>query len=111
MQLEFRRFLLWPSRARMAEASTLNAPVQRPLARQRVMLSRRVIAYYGLIRASQPLLRTYVFVSRSLPGGQGREVPHFYLRVLHSVPPPLPRRINRLHLVVASPIVLVFAAF
>ena len=30
-------------------------PIQRPLARQRVILSRRVIAYYGLIRGSGPL--------------------------------------------------------
>jgi len=29
-------------------------PVQRPLARRRVVLSRRVVAYYGLIRASGP---------------------------------------------------------
>lgn len=29
-------------------------PIQRPLARQRVMLSRRVRAYYGLIRVSGP---------------------------------------------------------
>ena len=36
-------------------------PVQRPLARQRVVLSRRVIAYYGLIRGSRFLSSTYGF--------------------------------------------------
>jgi len=35
--------------------------VQRPLARHRVFLSRRVIAYYGLIRASGLLQTTYLF--------------------------------------------------
>ena len=33
--------------------------IQRPLARRRVVLSRRVIAYYGLIRASGPLRPAY----------------------------------------------------
>ena len=47
--------------------------VQRPLARRRVLLSRRVIAYYGLIRASRALLPTYEFVDRSLlpPAARG----------------------------------------
>ena len=36
-------------------------PVQRPLARRRVILSRRVIAYYGLIRASGPLPPVFLF--------------------------------------------------
>src|ERR1700736_6240289 len=41
--------------------------VQRPLARQRVMLSRRVHAYYGLIRASgYPPTMTYGFRHRDL---------------------------------------------
>ena len=40
--------------------------VQRPLARHRVVLSRRVIAYYGLIRASRGLPATYEFVTGSL---------------------------------------------
>jgi len=44
-------------------------PVQRPLALQRVMLSRRVIAYYGLIRNSQPLPSIYVLYDGSLPYG------------------------------------------
>ena len=35
--------------------------VQRPLARRRVVLSRRVNAYYGLIRAPDALRRAYAF--------------------------------------------------
>lgn len=50
-----------------------DCPVQRPLARQRVVLSRRVIAYYGLIRGSRFLpsayvLRRWVFALRPKPG-------------------------------------------
>ena len=37
--------------------------IQRPLARHRVMLSRRVIAYYGLIRPSESLPATYGFAA------------------------------------------------
>jgi len=39
--------------------------VQRPLAPQRVILSRRIIAYYGLIRASRSLPPTYSFAGGS----------------------------------------------
>ncbi len=39
--------------------------IQRPLARQRVMLSRRVIAYYGLIRPSESLSTTYGFAAEA----------------------------------------------
>ena len=39
--------------------------IQRPLARHRVMLSRRVIAYYGLIRDSESLPATYEFAAES----------------------------------------------
>src|SRR6516225_6315704 len=35
--------------------SNRNTSIQRPLARRRVVLSRRVTAYYGLIRASESL--------------------------------------------------------
>ena len=45
--------------------SNFNTSIQRPLARQRVMLSRRVIAYYGLIRDSESLPATYEFVAES----------------------------------------------
>ncbi len=50
-------------------SGNLDEPVQRPLARQRVMLSRRVNAYYDLIRNSRPLPATYGFVDGSLPYG------------------------------------------
>jgi len=39
-----------------------NTPVQRPLARQWVMLSHQVIAYYGLIRNSRSLPSIYVLL-------------------------------------------------
>jgi len=42
-------------------------PVQRPLARQRVVVSHRVIAYYGRIRVSQELPPIYVFIQRIFP--------------------------------------------
>ena len=46
-------------------------PVQRSLARQRVMLSHRVNAYYDLIRASPFHSATYVFaVEPSIPSGR-----------------------------------------
>ena len=41
-------------------------PAQRPLARQRVIVSRRVVAYYGLIRDTGPLRSTFAVVARSL---------------------------------------------
>jgi len=69
-----------------------NAPAQRPLARQRVVLSRRVNAYYGLIRASRSSRRLIVLRPPGLClGGQGREGPWFELRVFRSVPSPIPR--------------------
>ena len=45
--------------------SNSNTSIQRPLARHRVMLSRRVIAYYGLIRDSEFLPTAYVFATGS----------------------------------------------
>jgi len=45
--------------------SNSNTSIQRPLARHRVMLSCRVIAYYGLIRASESLPATYGFAAES----------------------------------------------
>jgi hypothetical protein len=54
-------------------ASPRDRPVQRPLARLPVVLSGRVLAYYGLIRGSGPLPPTYclrrqVFALRPRPG-------------------------------------------
>jgi hypothetical protein len=62
-------------------SSSASAPVQRPLARPRVLLSRRVLAYYGLMRDSRAPPRDLciirgVFARR--PGlGWEREVPQF----------------------------------
>jgi hypothetical protein len=61
------------AQSRRWTASARDRPVQRPLARQRVMLSRRVVAYYGLIRGSRSLSSTYgfrrwVFALRPKPG-------------------------------------------
>ena len=72
-----------------------DTPAQRPLARRRVMLSRRVNAYYGLIRASGPLRVAYGFAGRSLPRGRGPGGPCFTLRILPSVPPSVPRQTGR----------------
>jgi hypothetical protein len=68
-------------------------PVQRPLARHRVVLSRCVIAYYGLIRASESLPPTYGFRRRVFAANsQNPEGPQFKLRVCRAVPSPVPRR-------------------
>src|SRR3954451_5052220 len=50
-----------------------DAPAQRPLARRRVVLSRRVIAYYGLIRAPRPLPPAYGFAGRVFAFRAGAE--------------------------------------
>ena len=47
-------------------SSVTAPPVQRPLTRQRVMLSRQVNAYYGLIRDSGLLPPTYALYGGSL---------------------------------------------
>ncbi len=72
-----------------------DTPAQRPLARRRVVLSRRVVAYYGLIRASGTLRAAYGFAGRSLPRRRGPEGPCFALRILPSVPPSVPRQTGR----------------
>jgi hypothetical protein len=88
-------------------------PVQRPLALRRVMLSPQVIAYYGLIRNSQPLPSTYELYDGSLPYGlvwAGIErLPNLLRMSLSSVPSSVPRRIKWLHSVVPSPFVVAFA--
>ena len=73
-------------------------PVQRSLAPQRVMLSRRIIAYYSLIRASRPLPPVYELSSGSLPYGlvwAGNEkVPNLRCSSVPIVPSSVPRRPN-----------------
>ena len=50
-------------------SSDANIPVQRSLAPQRVLLSRQLLAYYDLIRASRPHRPVYVLSVRSSPYG------------------------------------------
>src|SRR5271157_3154189 len=47
------------------DSQQLQHAIQRPLARRRVMLSRQVIAYYGLIRDSESLPATYEFAAEA----------------------------------------------
>ena len=47
------------------DPSNSNTFIQRPLARQRVLLSRRVIADYGLIRPSESLPAAYGFAAEA----------------------------------------------
>src|SRR5215813_8216584 len=76
--------------------SERNYPVQRSLAPQRVMLSRRIIAYYYLMRASRPLPPVYELSSGSLPYGlvwAGNEkVPNLSCLSVLIVPSSVPRR-------------------
>jgi hypothetical protein len=75
-----------------------NNPVQRSLAPQRVMLSRQIIAYYYLMRASLPLPPVYVLSSGSLPIGlirAGAEtVPNLSCLSVPIVPSSVPRRLG-----------------
>lgn len=73
-------------------------PVQRSLAPQRVMLSRRITAYYDLIRASLLLPPVYVLSSGSLPVGLLRagdeKVPNLSCLSFPIVPSSVPRRLS-----------------
>jgi len=90
-------------------------PVQRPLARQRVMLSRQVSAYYGLIRDSGLLPPTYALYGESLwpnyfPLGDQRFPNLLCVSVTH-VPHSVPRWTVRLLMTVTSPHILAFRHF
>ncbi len=78
--------------------SYMNHPVQRSLTPQRVMLSRRIIAYYDLMRASLPLPPVYVLSSGSLPVGLLRagdeKVPNLSCLSFPIVPSSVPRRLG-----------------
>jgi hypothetical protein len=84
-------------------------PVQRPLARQRVVLSRRVTAYYGLICASPHLPPIYGLDDGSLHHADEERVPNLLHVSGLTVPPSVPRRTERLRSAVASPLALAFA--
>ena len=75
-----------------------NYPVQRSLAPLRVMLSRQIIAYYDLMRASLPLPPVYVLSSGSLPVGPIRagaeKVPNLSCLSFPIVPSSVPRRLG-----------------
>ncbi len=91
-------------------------PVQRPLALQRVMLSRQVSAYYGLIRHSRLLPPAYFLrPGGSLPDGlvwAGTErLPNLLRMSLSSVPPSVPRRTERVLVTIPSPLMLVLRLF
>jgi hypothetical protein len=81
-------------------SSVTTPPVQRSLAPQRVMLSRQIMAYYDLIRAT-----------RSVGPQRMRVGPHFYLHVFPIVPSPGPRRIDQVLTAAASLTVLAFTIF
>jgi len=103
-----------PLRACMAGTVGQDYPVQRPLARLRVMLSRGVVAYYGLIRDSRPSRRLIFFVQRVFAlrprMGSYRELPQFNPHSCSTVPSAVPRRFERLHKTVSSPLALAFAS-
>jgi hypothetical protein len=92
-----------------------DAPVHRPLARQRVLLSHRVVAYYGLIRASRPHPPVYVLDGGSSPFGPVRagneRFPNLLCLSVFSVPPSLPRQTGRLPLAITSSPTLAFPQF
>jgi len=98
-----------------AESSYNGYPVQRPLARLRVIVSPWVIAYYGLIRDSRPshcliFFVQWVFALR-LRMGWERELPHFNLCICSTVPPLVPLRTEQLRISVTSLSVLAFDTF
>ena len=76
----------------------MDYPVQRSLAPQRVMLSHRIFAYYGLIRNSRPLPLPYSLSGGSLPYGlvwAGIErLPNLICLSFPIVPSSVPRRLD-----------------
>jgi hypothetical protein len=92
-----------------------SALVHRPLARQQVLLSCQVFAYYGLIRASQLLPPIYALDGGPLPGtlaqARAERFPNLLCLSLSSVPPSLPRQTERLLLAIPSSPTLAFPWF
>jgi len=86
-----------------SEARSQGVPVQRPLARRRVLLSHQVVAYYGLICASRPPRHFMNYGDESLPDGllwAGTErVPIFLCLSVLFVPSSVPRWMEWLPLV------------
>ena len=100
-----------PPQGEAEEEAPKDNPVQRSLARHRVMLSRRVIAYYDLMCASHLHSATYGFaVEPSNPVGREARGSTIYNRCVCSYVPFLkPRWTGRLHLAVTSPTVIALA--
>ena len=99
-------------RVQSASPSSYPGPsVQRPLAPRRVLLSRRLLAYYGLIRASRPLLSAYFLRPAGLcPSGQATErVPNLLCVSVPSCRLPYPGRPRRPLVTVPWPSALAFA--
>ncbi len=101
---------------RISPRLSASYPVQRPLPRQRVMLSRQVNAYYGLIRHSRLLpLAYFLRPGGTLPDGlvwAGTErLPNLLRMSLSSVPPSVPRRTERVLVAIPSPLMLVLRLF
>ena len=90
-----------------------SVPVQRPLALRRVMLSLQVIAYYGLIRNSHPLLPIYALYGWSLPYGlvwaERERLPNLLRMSVSTVPPSVPRWTGGVSSAVSSSPVIAFA--
>jgi hypothetical protein len=98
--------LVFPALSRGEGRDRRCIPVQRPLARRRVMLSRRVNAYYGLIRASGAAPVGLFFSPAGLClAAAGQKVPAFSLRILLFVPPSVPRQTGRPRTIVRPPVI------
>jgi hypothetical protein len=95
-----------------AGAVLRSALVHRPLARQQVLLSCQVFAYYGLIRASRLLPPIYALDGGSLPFPEvqaGNErFPNLLCLSVFSVPPSLPRQAERLLSAIPSSLTVAF---
>ena len=75
-------------------------------------MSPQVIAYYGLIRNSHPLLPIYALYGRSLPYGlvwaEGERLPNLLRLSLSTVPPSVPRWTEGVPMAVPSSSALAF---
>ena len=95
--------------------SDADLPIQSPLAQPRVMLSLRVIAYYGLIRDggihSPAYLLRLASLCHPISGGRIPSCPQFTLHVFPFVPSPIPRRSTQVQAIITSLVAVAFAIF
>ena len=87
----------WPNRHHVL---LITPPVQWPLAPQSVLLSDRLIAYYGHIRVSESAHWLMVYSRCVLLLS---ELPQFTLRLFQNVSHSLPRRMIQVHVTASSP--------